>query len=141
MSHFSSLTDHRRHPRYEKEAPLQLFNGRMPVFDPAIVDISLSGMGLQLGDEAAPGQTLRFALQVPEGWVRGQAVVRWTHPHGLGWRCGVEVVEMGWADRRRLRFFLDPDYCDWLRVLDILLVLAALAGGVLVTLDQLGLLR
>ncbi|HAH07225.1 MAG TPA: hypothetical protein DCM05_12005, partial [Elusimicrobia bacterium] len=125
MSNFASLAEHRRDPRFEKDAGVKLFNGRMPVFEPSLVDISLSGMGLQLADEAVPGQALRFTLELPQGRVSGRAIVRWSHPHHLGWRCGVELVDMGWSDRRRLRFFLDPDYCDWLRVLDILLVLAA----------------
>ena len=138
MGNRTSGAERRRHARYERDdlglVVTSVRSGSIPD-EPWLSDISSAGMGLQVGTEVKPGDTFDFRLDLPSGHVTGRASVRWASPHGVGYRCGVEVTGVPWLAARRLRLYLEPDQFDLFKALDQTFLLAVAVVAALVVLD------
>ena len=97
-----------RHTR--KDFPLARLDGGK-AFGPTlayVVDASLTGMRVEVGQRVTRGQSIRFQLDLPAGRISGTAEVRWAAPYGAGYSCGLRFQRLRWWQRGRLLSFLEP---------------------------------
>lgn len=135
----------RRHRRVENPPlPVGLYDDGRSMPSVKLSDLSLGGMGVVSPDRVHEGQELEYSFQLPNGSVKGRAVVRWVEPYDLGYRSGLEFQPLGFWQKRRLGRYTGESAGLSLplglsRTLDAALLLATVAVVGLVTIDALGL--
>lgn len=83
-------------------------------------DVSLKGFRLESSAQVEPGTTLRFTLDLQRGArASGTGRVVWSRRETFATWAGVEIVDMPWGDRRRLRRMLHPDDVDWTSLMNL----------------------
>lgn len=107
-------------------AYVELFDpGGAPLeINPDVLDIHEKGLRLRVGAPLERGSRLRFLIRLPQGEVRGEAEVRWSHPSGLAYLCGASITGLGWTSRWRLRRHF-AYYAGALRLLDLAMIWTA----------------
>jgi hypothetical protein len=137
-----AASNRRRQKRYDRDAPVALFLEGRPLRDTSLLNLSKRGMCVELLDAPPEGRSLFFRLDLPYcPAVCGTGVVRWVKPFHLGWRCGMEVIGLGFMDKWRLKNYLEPGLPEVSRALDAALLIAAAGAALYMILDRFGWVR
>lgn len=89
--------------------------GGPPLDDRATAhDVSLKGFRLESQAAIDTGTVLSFTLDLQRGArASGKGRVVWSKRETFATWAGVEITEMSWGDRRRLKQLIRPDEVDW----------------------------
>lgn len=103
--------------------------GGRPFDDSATAhDVSLKGFRVETSSkDIEAATTIRFTLDLQRGArASGKGRVVWAKRETFATWAGVEITEMAWADRRRLKQMLHPDSVDWTSLTNLVVKCAML---------------
>lgn len=85
-------------------------------------DISPKGFKVEMACDLPAGTMIVFHLELGQGEIaKGKGKVVWSNREQFATWAGVEILSMGWADKRKLNALLNPDQVDWGRLGDLCL--------------------
>lgn len=92
--------------------------GGPPIDDRATAhDVSMKGFRLESQAQIEVDTVLSFSLDLQRGArAAGKGRVVWSKRETYATWAGVEITEMAWGDRRRLKRMIYPDDVDWTRL-------------------------
>ncbi len=95
--------------------------GGPPLDDRATAhEVSLKGFKLESQAPIEPETIIRFTLDLTRGArASGKGRVVWSKRETFATWAGVEITEMPWGDRRRLKRMLRPDDMDWTTLMSL----------------------
>lgn len=77
-------------------------------------DVSMKGFRLESQAQIEVDSVLSFTLDLQRGArASGKGRVVWSKRETFATWAGVEIIEMPWGDRRRLKQLIHPDDVDW----------------------------
>jgi hypothetical protein len=96
-------------------------DGRKPLDDRATAhDVSMNGFKLETETPLEPNTLISFTLSLPQGaTAAGKGKVVWANRETFATWGGIEIVSMGWGDKRRLSAMLNPARVDWTNLTDV----------------------
>jgi hypothetical protein len=103
--------DRRREKRFPKHLSLQLSDDRREaIFEPIMIDVSLSGLCFETAKPPAVGSAVSFRIHIPKhGYVAGIGKMQWTYAGKDGrFLCGIRFETFGWANQQTLKNYLFP---------------------------------
>lgn len=118
------MSDERRDgPRFITDLSVTVFSadGRAPIDERATAhDVSMHGFKLETEAVLEPNTIVTFTLALPQGeTATGKGKIVWANRETFATWGGVEVVSMGWRDKRRLSAMLRPPSVDWSNLTDV----------------------
>ena len=119
--------ENRRNERHSFDLPVRLYKGsKSENGKTSITDLSLEGFSLKTPVLIDSGERVGFRLFLAGGLhIEGSARVRWHAMAGTPFIHGLEIVEMSFLHRQRLRQCLYPDRFNVLKFGDLILNLGA----------------
>lgn len=112
-----SVEDRRDGVRYltDLSAVLRPEKGGPPIDDRATAhDVSMKGFRLESQAPIETDTVISFTLDLQRGArASGKGRVVWSKRETFATWAGVEITEMAWGDRRRLKQLIHPDDVDW----------------------------
>jgi len=95
--------------------------GGPPIDDRATAhEVSLKGFKLESQAQIEPETIIRFTLDLTRGArASGRGRVVWSKREAFATWAGVEITDMAWGDRRRLKQMLTPDEVDWTSLMNL----------------------
>lgn len=115
--------ERREGARFLTDVSVTLFSadGKTPVDERATAhDVSLNGFKVETEATLEPNTIVVFALALPQGQTAsGKGKIVWANRETFATWGGVEIVSMGWRDKRRLSEMLNPSRVDWSNLTDV----------------------
>lgn len=103
--------ERRKEARHAKHLSVQVFDEqRSAIADPVMMDLSMSGLCVELAAKPAIGSKISFRIHIPKhGPISGFGKVRWTYDgRNRKFLCGIQFETFGWINQQSLRNYLYP---------------------------------